>query len=290
MHVTLLLPGRPVAVRCRPRPRRAARASDAAHPARPRPPGRRRGVPRAGRTSAGSRTLSSAQAPLAGTAPYALAALSGTPPPPDAFLWHADPVHLELSRDHLVVLPLPAPPSERGSGRPDRRAPTQSSATPGATFERAGGRWFLRARRRWDLQAAPLPAVLGEPLYDAMPAGADAPTWNRLLNEIQMTWHAHPVNEAREARGDATVNSVWLHGGGAWKPLQRPAFAADSGRRARAGAARPQQPASLRPPADAARTTARWWCGPTPLAARAAQDRAQLDRRAACPRRTARAR
>jgi hypothetical protein len=34
------------------------------------------------------------------------------------------------------------------------------------------------------------------------------------------------VNEAREARGAATVNSVWLHGGGRWAPLQRPAFAA----------------------------------------------------------------
>jgi hypothetical protein len=158
------------------------------------------------------------QAPPAGTAPYALAALSGTPPPPDAFLWHADPVHLELSRDHLVVLPLPAPPSEEEAAALIESADTVVRDA-GATFERAGGRWFLRARRRWDLQAAPLPAVLGEPLYDAMPAGADAPTWNRLLNEIQMTWHAHPVNEAREARGDPTINSVWLHGGGAWAPL-----------------------------------------------------------------------
>jgi hypothetical protein len=49
--------------------------------------------------------------------------------------------------------------------------------------------------------------------------------WNRLLTEIQMTWHEHPANAAREARGEATVNSVWLHGGGRWAPLPRPAFA-----------------------------------------------------------------
>jgi hypothetical protein len=58
-----------------------------------------------------------------------------------------------------------------------------------------------------------------------LPDGRDAAAWNRLLTEIQMTWHTHPVNEAREARGEATVNSVWLHGGGRWASLKRPAFA-----------------------------------------------------------------
>ncbi|MGZ8255963.1 MAG: regulator, partial [Burkholderiaceae bacterium] len=46
-----------------------------------------------------------------------------------------------------------------------------------------------------------------------------------LLTEIQMTWHAHPVNEAREARGEPTINSLWLHGGGTWSPLKRGAYA-----------------------------------------------------------------
>jgi len=35
-----------------------------------------------------------------------------------------------------------------------------------------------------------------------------------LLNEVQMVLHEHPVNEAREARGEPAVNSVWLWGGG----------------------------------------------------------------------------
>jgi hypothetical protein len=34
------------------------------------------------------------------------------------------------------------------------------------------------------------------------------------LNELQMLLHEHPVNLAREARGDLPVNSVWLWGGG----------------------------------------------------------------------------
>ena len=35
-----------------------------------------------------------------------------------------------------------------------------------------------------------------------------------LLNEIQMLLHAHPVNEAREARGEPPINGLWLWGAG----------------------------------------------------------------------------
>src|SRR5690606_4093503 len=42
--------------------------------------------------------------------------------------------------------------------------------------------------------------------------------WRRLVNELQMLWFDHPVNQAREARGLRPVNSVWLYGGG--RPAQ----------------------------------------------------------------------
>ncbi|MBI1421936.1 MAG: hypothetical protein GC149_00635 [Gammaproteobacteria bacterium] len=47
------------------------------------------------------------------------------------------------------------------------------------------------------------------------PAGTDAARWRRLLNELQMFLHQHPVNVARSERGEVTVNSLWLWGGGA---------------------------------------------------------------------------
>src|SRR5512144_472781 len=52
------------------------------------------------------------QAAPAPTAPYAYAALAGQAPASDETLWHADPIHLELARDHLVLMPLPTPPSK----------------------------------------------------------------------------------------------------------------------------------------------------------------------------------
>ena len=62
-------------------------------------------------------------------------------------------------------------------------------------------------------------AVSGRPLEDWWPGGDTMRAWRRLANEIQMTWHAHPVNTAREASGLPPVNGVWLYGGGrGWRP------------------------------------------------------------------------
>ena len=160
--------------------------------------------------------------PLA-TAPYAYAALAGAAPT-HGIHWHADPIHLELARDHLVVTPLTPPPTdEEADALID--AANALTAEMDARILRVADRWFLQAERRWGLDAEPLSSAIGQPLPATLPAGADASRWNRLLTEIQMTWHAHPVNEAREARGEPTINSLWLHGGGTWSPLKRSAYA-----------------------------------------------------------------
>ncbi len=36
----------------------------------------------------------------------------------------------------------------------------------------------------------------------------------RVLNELQMLWYSHPVNEARRSQGRAEVNALWIWGGG----------------------------------------------------------------------------
>lgn len=46
--------------------------------------------------------------------------------------------------------------------------------------------------------------------------------WMKLQNEIQMAWHAHPINEAREERRQLTVNSVWFHAQGVRTDVLRP--------------------------------------------------------------------
>ncbi|NDY90098.1 hypothetical protein [Ideonella livida] len=93
------------------------------------------------------------------------------------------------------------------------------------------GGWRLRRagdgpRDRW---------YLGHPLLAALPtaspdrvAGRNVDLWldapasarpalralRRLQAEVQMLLHAHPVNQAREARGQPALNSFWLSGTG----------------------------------------------------------------------------
>jgi hypothetical protein len=38
--------------------------------------------------------------------------------------------------------------------------------------------------------------------------------WRTRMNEIQMLLHDHPVNQAREARGERAINGLWCWGGG----------------------------------------------------------------------------
>jgi hypothetical protein len=77
------------------------------------------------------------------------------------------------------------------------------------------GEWLLQGELA--VQAATLAAVVGQNIDNWFPqntaTGSDARRWRRILNEIQMTWHDHPVNQARSAQGQPVINSVWLHGG-----------------------------------------------------------------------------
>lgn len=63
-------------------------------------------------------------------------------------------------------------------------------------------------------------AVAGHSLNSWWPQDAAMRPWRRLLNEIQMAWHEHPVNEARAARGVPPVNGLWLYGGAEPWPVQ----------------------------------------------------------------------
>lgn len=167
-----------------------------------------------------SHKLFSRAAP-APTAPYSYAHLAGAVS--RAFIWHADPVHIEVARDHLIVQAL-----ETGARVRAEASRLMSVANPLASglacqFVSAGDRWFLQSEHDWVLDTAPLAAVIEAPI--AMPAGKDAQTWNRLHNEIQMTWHAHAVNQSRETDRLPTINGIWLHGGGRWQPLPPIAYA-----------------------------------------------------------------
>ena len=76
-------------------------------------------------------------------------------------------------------------------------------------------RWYLTHGSLAQVATASLDRVIGRNVDRWMPEGQQARLLRRLQNEVQMLLHTHPLNAEREARGQPTVNSIWLSGCGA---------------------------------------------------------------------------
>ncbi len=124
----------------------------------------------------------------------------------------ADPVNLDLQRTRLLLGEVPVREVEAAT----------LCASLNGHFAGQGMQFFAPHPQRWyvridtlpDMQTTPLSAVIGADVRKALPSGADAPRWHRLFNEIQMLLYAHPLNDAREARGEPAINSLWFWGAG----------------------------------------------------------------------------
>lgn len=134
----------------------------------------------------------------------------------DAVWMRADPVHLKLKRDGLVLVPAAAFGVQL----------TEAAALAETLNKHFAGELIFHPLQaeRWCVQVGNLDAtglrcetpaeVAGKDVNHHLPSGTTARRWHSLLNEIQMALHEHPVNEAREAHGEPPVNSVWLWGAG----------------------------------------------------------------------------
>ena len=133
--------------------------------------------------------------------------------PGNSYWLRADPVHVQMQRDQMVLQPLALLAMDEA---------TQLCASLNAHFAAEGLRFFAPHPQRWylqldnipDMTTRPLAQVVGRNLRAHLPQGPDALRWHRVFNEIQMLFFEHAVNLAREARGEQTINSIWLWGGG----------------------------------------------------------------------------
>ncbi len=74
-------------------------------------------------------------------------------------------------------------------------------------------RWRVWLSREPEINSISPSAMTGMAMADWWPQHESARSWRKLLNEIQMLWHEHPVNLARAERGAPPINSLWLYGG-----------------------------------------------------------------------------
>ena len=75
-------------------------------------------------------------------------------------------------------------------------------------------RWYLSMISDPEISTRAISQVVGQSVDAFLPQGEAAASWHAVLNEIQMLFHSHPVNMAREQRGEPAVNSVWFWGDG----------------------------------------------------------------------------
>ena len=150
---------------------------------------------------------------------YPVAALTGLcdglHDPTDGLWLRADPVHLAADRDRVVMTAheqLAVSPAQArqlvdefnglfGEDGFVLHAPTPQ-------------RWYLRVPQPPNFSASAVDDVVGQDIDPHLPRGEEAMRWHRLLNEVQMLFHASEVNQVRQQRGELPVNSLWLWGGG----------------------------------------------------------------------------
>ncbi|MFM0752682.1 regulator [Paraburkholderia strydomiana] len=176
-------------------------------------------------SNASTASTGAAAADEAPLAPYMLRADGGEPG--DATWACVQPVHVRIAHDHLVLI------DPASLDLSDNEA-TALLEVARPLIEELGVRIEAPKPARWYLSgdgfgtlagASPLRAS-GRNIEIWLPheahSGERSRAWMKLQNEVQMAWFEHPVNEAREARGLPTVNSIWFHAQGAARPVRSP--------------------------------------------------------------------
>jgi len=134
--------------------------------------------------------------------------------PADGHWFLLQPVHLHIARDHLVLTDPQGLQISDAEARAlyEAIAPLANEAGHELAFGDAR-HWFLRADGWAGLRTSTPAAASGHNVDIWLPRGPGERDWRRLHNEVQMLWHQHPLNEARDASGLPRINALWLWGG-----------------------------------------------------------------------------
>jgi hypothetical protein len=135
--------------------------------------------------------------------------------PPGGWAW-ITPCHWKANADHVEM----QDPTDLALS--DAETSTLMEAMRGyfaedgiALHALSAGTWLAHGAVFDDLASASLERTRGARIDTWMPRQPQAKTLRRLQNEMQMLLYTHPLNDARAAQRQTTVNSFWVSGTGA---------------------------------------------------------------------------
>lgn len=127
-------------------------------------------------------------------------------------LWQLTPCHLHLGIDHAMLIDPSSTPLTLDEARALAFTAQEAFSARGLELRVLDSmRWFVQGPV-WPLITWPWTMASGRHIAPYLPHGSAARDWRRLLTEVQMLWHEHPVNEARALAGQRSINALWLNG------------------------------------------------------------------------------
>lgn len=136
--------------------------------------------------------------------------------PASGFWLRAQPIHFAAGLDRLTTVPLHGA-ARMSIAERDALAPTFIDHLQSTGFELhagADGEWLLRSEAPLQVETVSPEFAATNPGEQILPRGRDAGGLRRLMTELQMLLHEHPVNTRRQARGLPALNAIWVHGEG----------------------------------------------------------------------------
>lgn len=134
---------------------------------------------------------------------------------PSVFWLRIDPIQLVPDRDTLVLLPPASLNIKIEESQALVKAFNAHFAQDKVKIEiGAKNRWYLRVVQPVDIKTTNIEKAAWQSVDLNMPEGNAESYWKQLINETQMLFFTHPVNELRREKGLPEINSVWIWGEG----------------------------------------------------------------------------
>jgi hypothetical protein len=153
------------------------------------------------------------QAPAEGLAALRLWGQTGERPV--AWIAAADPVYMEPQLDRLFLHALRAEDLGRSEIRRLFDGLQQSLGDAAVLgFAVLGDCGYIQSQQPMTTASFPASVLDAQNPDDWLPSASSAAATLRLISEVEMSLHQHPVNAERQSRGLPPVNSLWIWGGG----------------------------------------------------------------------------